>query len=84
MKVLVIFHFDEVSADSEEAEQIIASIGESCETMASGFDASGCWVQECYDDGDEDAANSPEILGEIFGDDPRDLVKSPTVVHKIG
>lgn len=67
MKVLVIFHFDEVSADSEEAEQIIANIGESCETMARGFDASECWVQECFDDEDEDAANNPEILGQIFG-----------------
>jgi hypothetical protein len=68
MKVLVVFHFSEVTADSKEADQILASIGESCETMASDFDASGCWVQECFDDGDEDAANNPEILGQIFGD----------------
>ena len=83
MKVLVIFHFDEVSANSAEAESIVSQITESCEFMQVGFDASGCWVQECFDDEDEDAANSPAALGEIFADHPRDSIKSPTVVHKL-
>jgi hypothetical protein len=67
MKILVVFNYSEVQIDSEEAAQILANIGESCEALASRFDASECWVQECFDDGDEDAANNPEILGQIFG-----------------
>jgi len=79
MRVLVVFEFPEIEAESDEAEHILADIGEACETMATGFDASACWIQDCIDD----APNDPAALGEIFADDPRDSIKSPTVVHKL-
>jgi hypothetical protein len=45
MKVTVVFEFEEVDADSEQADQIISEIGESCETMGIGFGASACYVE---------------------------------------
>lgn len=50
MKVLIVFEFEGVDPDSQEADQIVASISEACETMRIGFDAQGCWVQEVIDD----------------------------------
>ena len=46
MKVIVVFEFEGVDADSEQADQIVEAIGESCEVMGAGFDASGCWVDD--------------------------------------
>ena len=44
MKVYVVFEFEGVDPDSEQAGQIVAEINEACETMQVGFDASACWV----------------------------------------
>jgi hypothetical protein len=46
MIVYVAFKFDEVDPDSPEADQIVAEITESCETMRIGFDANACWVED--------------------------------------
>jgi nitrogen regulatory protein PII len=46
VRVIVIFEFEGVYADSEEADQIVEQISESCETMQVGFDASACWVDD--------------------------------------
>jgi len=46
MRVVVIFEFEGVDAESEQADQIVEEIGESCETMQTGFGASGCWVDD--------------------------------------
>ena len=51
MKVLVAFEFDGVDPNSPEADEIVAEITESCETMRIGFDANACWVDNaCGDD----------------------------------
>jgi hypothetical protein len=65
MKVLVVFQFDEVSADSAEAESIVSQVSESCEFMQVGFDASGCWVQECFDDDARDVVAQPAVVHKI-------------------
>lgn len=46
MRVTVIFEFEGVDPNSEEADRILEDISESCETMQVGFDASACWVQD--------------------------------------
>jgi hypothetical protein len=50
MKVIVIFEFEDVEPDSPEADQIVAEIGESCETMQTGFGASACWIDNAEGD----------------------------------
>ena len=50
MKVLLVLEFDNVAADSDESDQILADIHMACKTIATGFDASACYVQECYED----------------------------------
>jgi hypothetical protein len=50
MRVIVIFEFDGVDPNSEEADQIVEQISESCETMQVGFDASACWVDDVVAD----------------------------------
>lgn len=50
MKVIVIFEFEGVDADSEQADQIIEDIGESCETMGVGFGASACYIDDVEHD----------------------------------
>jgi hypothetical protein len=49
MKVLVVFEFEDIDPNSEEAEQIINEIGEECETMGIAFDASACYVDDCVE-----------------------------------
>jgi hypothetical protein len=46
MRVVVIFEFEGVDADGEQADQIVEEISRSCETMQNAFDASACWVDE--------------------------------------
>lgn len=46
MRVMVIFEFEGVDPDSEQADQIVEAIGESCEVMGAGFDADACWVED--------------------------------------
>jgi len=46
MRVLVTFEFEGVDPDSPEADQIVAEITESCETMRIGFNATECWVDD--------------------------------------
>jgi len=50
MKVTVVFEFESVDPNSEEADQIVAEITESCETMRIGFDANACWVDNAHGD----------------------------------
>ena len=50
MKVLVAFDFEGVDPDSPEADEIVAEITESCETMRIGFDANACWVDNAHSD----------------------------------
>jgi hypothetical protein len=54
MRVIVIFEFEGVHPESDKANQIVAEITESCETMQVGFDATACWVQDVeYSEGEE-------------------------------
>ena len=46
MIVYVAFRFNEVDESSQEAQDIRDEIAESLETMAIGFDASECWIQQ--------------------------------------
>ena len=46
MRVVVMFEFEGVDADGEQADQIVEEISRSCETMQNAFDASACWVDE--------------------------------------
>ena len=50
MKVIVIFEFEGVDPNSEQADQIVEGISEACETMGVGFDASSCYVDDCVAD----------------------------------
>jgi hypothetical protein len=51
MKVTVVFEFEGVDPNSPEADEIVAEITESCETMRIAFDANACWVDNaCGDD----------------------------------
>lgn len=52
MKVLVIFEFDHIQADSSEADVIVSEISKSCEHMRIGFNADGCYIQEVFDEDD--------------------------------
>lgn len=46
MRVIVAFEFEGVPAVGEQADQIVEQIGEACETMGVGFDASACYVDD--------------------------------------
>lgn len=46
MRVIVIFEFEGVDANGEQADQIVENISRSCETMQNAFDASACWVDD--------------------------------------
>ena len=46
MRVIVIFEFEGVDANGEQADQIVGDISRSCETMQNAFDASACWVDD--------------------------------------
>ena len=46
MRVVVIFEFEGVDANGEQADLIVGEITELCETMQAAFDASACWVDE--------------------------------------
>ena len=46
MRVIVVFEFKGVPAEGEKADQIVEAIGESCETMGSGFDADACFIDD--------------------------------------
>jgi hypothetical protein len=50
MRVIVIFEFEGVDPNSPEADQIVESITDSCETMRIGFDMTGCWVDDVIAD----------------------------------
>ena len=50
MKVLVAFEFEGIDPDSLEADEIVAEITESCETMRIGFNATDCWVDNAHSD----------------------------------
>jgi hypothetical protein len=50
MKVTVVFEFENVHPDSEQADEIVAGITEACETMRIGFDANACWVDNAHGD----------------------------------
>jgi hypothetical protein len=50
MRVMVIFEFEGVDPNSPEADEIVAEITESCETMRIGFDANACWVDNAHSD----------------------------------
>lgn len=47
MKVIVIFEFEDIDPDSENADQIVEEIGKSCETMKIGFGADSCYIDDC-------------------------------------
>jgi hypothetical protein len=50
MRAIVIFEFEGVDPNSPEADQIVESITDSCETMRIGFDMTGCWVDDVIAD----------------------------------
>lgn len=47
MKVLVAIEFEGVEPNSEQADQIIEMVGDACETIGVGFDASSCYIDDC-------------------------------------
>lgn len=50
MKVIVVFEFGGVEVNSEKANQIIEDITDSCETMQTGFNADGCFIDDAVND----------------------------------
>ena len=48
MKVVIIFEFEGVDADSEKANKIIDGLSESCETMKTEFGADSCFIDDAY------------------------------------
>lgn len=50
MDVIVVFRFEGIDPDSDEADEILKDISDSCETMQVGFDASACWVDDAVAD----------------------------------
>ena len=50
MKVLVAFEFEDLDPNSEEADAIVNEIGEACEHMQVGFNASGCFIEDALGD----------------------------------
>ena len=50
MRVIVCIEFDGVDPDSEQADAIVNEIGEACEHMQVGFNASGCFVEDALGD----------------------------------
>jgi hypothetical protein len=50
MRVILAIDFEDVDADSEQADQIIQEIGQSCETMRVGLNASSCFVHDVEQD----------------------------------
>ena len=47
MKILVAIEFEGVEPNSEQADQIIEMVGDACETIGVGFDASSCYIDDC-------------------------------------
>lgn len=52
MKVLIILEYDEIAANSKEADVIVNDISQSCDEMQVVFDANGCYIQEVFDEDD--------------------------------
>jgi len=50
MRVILCIDFDGVDPDSEQADAIVNEIGEACEQMQVGFNASGCFVKDALGD----------------------------------
>jgi hypothetical protein len=50
MRVFVVFEFEGLDPNSEQADQIVDEIGKDCETMRIAFDASNCYVDDCKGD----------------------------------
>ena len=50
MRVILCIDFDGVDPDSEQADAIVNEIGEACEHMQVGFNASGCFVEDALED----------------------------------
>jgi hypothetical protein len=47
MRVIVVFEFEGVDPNSEQADQIVDEIGKSCEVMRKDFGANACYVDDC-------------------------------------
>ena len=48
MKVIVVFEFDGIPADGEQADQIVEVIGKACESMGDEVGAGACFVDEVH------------------------------------
>ena len=46
MRVIVIFEYKGMYAESEQADQVVEEIGKACQTMQEEFGASACWIDE--------------------------------------
>ena len=46
MRVIVIFEYEGMYAEGEEADQVVEEIGKACETMQEQFGATACWVDD--------------------------------------
>lgn len=46
MRVIVVFEYEGVPADGEQADQIVEEIGEACEVMGVGFGATNCFIDD--------------------------------------
>jgi hypothetical protein len=50
MRVYVCIEFEGVECNSEEADGLVEIIGESCEHMQVGFNATSCYIDEVFND----------------------------------
>lgn len=46
MRVIVIFEYEGVDANGEQADQIVEEVSKSCQIMQEQLGASACWVDE--------------------------------------
>ena len=46
MRVIVMFEFEDIPADGEQADQIVEVIGKACEPMGAEFGATACFVDD--------------------------------------
>jgi len=50
MRVIVVFEFEGVDPNGDQADQIVNNIGESCEIMGTEFGATNCYIDDCKGD----------------------------------
>jgi hypothetical protein len=47
MRVIVVFEFEGIDPNGEQADQIVDDVGRACESMRVVFGANACYVDDC-------------------------------------